>query len=360
MKTLLHWIILPVLLLAVAALAASLAVSRPLFQETLQPQSLADIAIAPPDQALSFARTRVDGQLHVLLVRDWRGGKLRGVDLNQRFASTSSSPLELYRQQGYDALLALAQDPAAELLTVDATALEIPFDAPEQNIGVGLNYREHAEESTLEEQPFLFPKFARPTRADSDIPRGASTLLDYEAELGLVLLRDTSAGTEPALGLVLSNEMTDRWPLVRGLKRSQPMGTTGFADGKSREGFAPIGPLLLVPRDTMAFYKQVRFQLYANGRMRQNEQAGAMLWDPRRIVTEVFARAQWAYAYREGQVPLLQGSVIPAGTIVFSGTPAGVIFRPLNLVNPWVYLQPGDEVVIRADHLGVIQNRILP
>lgn len=359
MKTFLRWGLAPLLLVA-GAMAASLVVSRPLFEETLRPESLADIAIAPTAEALSFARTLVDGRLHILLVRDWQGGQLRGVDLNRRLASTTDNPLELYRQQGYDALLAVAQDPAAELLTVDAVKLETPLDAPEQNIGVGLNYREHAEESTLDEQPFLFPKFAAPTRADSDVSRGDSTLLDYEAELGLVLLRDTAAGAEPALGIVLANEMTDRWPLVRGLKRSQPMGSTGFADGKSRAGFAPIGPLLLVPRDATAFCKQIRFQLYVNGRKRQDEQADAMLWDPRRIVTEVFARGAGPYDYRGGQVRLLQADAIPAGTILFSGTPAGVIFRPLNLWNPWVYLRPGDEVVIRADYLGVIRNRILP
>jgi hypothetical protein len=37
-----------------------------------------------------------------------------------------------------------------------------------------------------------------------------------------------------------------------------------------------------------------------------------------------------------------------------------VIFKPLNLWNPWVYLRPGDEVVIRADYLGVIHNRVIP
>ena len=85
-----------------------------------------------------------------------------------------------------------------------------------------------------------------------------------------------------------------------------------------------------------------------------------MLWDPRRIVTEVFARAAGPYDYHGGHVRLLRADTIPAGTILFSGTPAGVIFRPLNLWNPWVYLRPGDEVVIRADYLGVIRNRILP
>ena len=45
--------------------------------------------------------------------------------------------------------------------------------------------------------------------------------------------------------------------------------------------------------------------------------------------------------------------------MIFSGTLAGVIFKPHNLWNPRVYLRPGHEVVICADALGVIRNRIV-
>lgn len=349
-----------VALLAAAALAASVVASRPAFDDRLDPATLADVAIAAPADALTFARAEVDGRPHVLLVTQYRHDEVVAVDLTRRLGAGETSPLPLLARVGYDALAREAAD-ATGALTVDVAALDVPFDAPEQNIGVGLNYREHARESALDEQPFLFPKFAVPTRADSSIARGDSTLLDYEAELGLVALEDIVAGASPRLGLVLANEVTDRWALVRGLDRSQPMGTTGFADGKSREGFAPIGPLLVVPRDLDAFYPRVELALYVNGRLRQRQTARAMLWGPRQIVAAVFERAGWPHAYRDGTVPLLADRTrIPVGTVIFSGTPAGVIFRPVNLINPWVYLRPGDDVVVRADALGVIRNRIVP
>jgi len=338
--------------LVVVAFAMSLVVSRPLFDEHLDPARLDRIEIAPPEVALTLAVGPVDGRSHVLVVTRYEGGKVTGV------AQEGTDALRLYRERGHDALLALAA--SGETVTVDASALDVPFMALEQNIGVGLNYPEHARESSLESQPFLFPKFAQPTRWTSDIAKGDATLVDYEAEIGLVAVDDIERFAPPRLGFVLANEVTDRWALVRGLDRSQPMGTTGFADGKSRAGFAPVGALLVIPRDAQAFYRQLELELYVNGRLRQREKAGAMLWGPERIVSEVFRRAGWSFAWGDDTVRLLPGAgaQIPVGTVIFSGTPAGVIFRPLNLWNPWVYLRPGDEVVVRAEMLGVIRNRV--
>lgn len=348
MTRVLRWGGLGVATLVLGGLAASFAVSRPDFDEGLDPARLQDIAVAAPDVALSFARLR-DGT--TVLVRGWKGGRIEAV------RAGSVSALELLRVQGYDGLQRLAE--SGEAIAIDPTSLDVPFDGLEQNIGVGLNYAEHAQESQLEAEPFLFPKFGAPTRWNSDIAKGRSGRLDYEAELGLVALRDLAPGDAPAFGLVLANEMTDRLALVKSFRRGEPMGTTGFADGKSREGFAPLGPLLVVPRDFEAYWRTVRFELWVDGRLRQRESAARMSWPPARILAECFARAGVPMHYGGGTVSLLpRAGIIPAGAVIFSGTPAGVIFRPLNVLNPWVYLQPGDEVVLRADGLGVIRNRI--
>ncbi|HEX9626129.1 MAG TPA: fumarylacetoacetate hydrolase family protein, partial [Acidiferrobacterales bacterium] len=72
-----------------------------------------------------------------------------------------------------------------------------------------------------------------------------------------------------------------------------------------------------------------------------------------------FDRAQVPFYHHGRAISLLPvPGTMPAGTIVFSGTPAGVVFKPLNVWNPWVYLRPGDEVVVSADFLGPIRNRI--
>lgn len=360
MKKTIVWIFGTFALLLAAALVLSVYVSRPVFDETLDPTTLDTIEIAAPEEALTFARVGVETQRRVLLVTQYRDGKMIGVDLNQRLKTAEDNPLALFRQFGYAALRDTTTS-VADTVAVSVTALDVPFDAREQNIGVGLSYAEHARESSLEQPPFLFPKFALPTRATSTLAKQNSARLDYEAELGFVALEDLSgpAPMPPTMGLVLCNEATDRWALVRNFERNQPMGTTGFADGKSRAGFAPIGPLLVIPRNLEMFYRDIELRLYLNGRLRQKERTMAMRWGPGDILREVFRRPD-GYRYGASNVSLLAaGAVIPSGTILFSGTPAGVLFRPHNVWNPWHYLRPGDEVVIRSDMLGVIRNRIV-
>jgi 2-keto-4-pentenoate hydratase/2-oxohepta-3-ene-1,7-dioic acid hydratase in catechol pathway len=346
-------------LLALGALLTSIYLSRPLFTDTLDPRTATGVSIAPVDQALTFARYREGGAPRILLVRGYAADSIVGVDLTAHFDRPEADALGLFREFGYEAL---ARAAGGALLAVELAKLEVPFEGHRANIGIGANYLEHARESQVDEQPFVFPKLAQPTRFSSTVSRSPSVLLDYEAELGLVPLEDI-AGPEPVprtMGLVLCNELTDRWTLVRHYSRDAPMGTTGFVEGKSRDGFAVTGPLLVIPRDLDAFYRQITLRLYVNGRLRQQDSAGEMVWGPREILGEIFRRKDWAFRNHEGRAPLLDAAGrIPAGTVIFSGTPAGVIFKPHNLWNPWLYLRPGDEVVIRADALGVIRNRIV-
>ena len=346
-------------LLVLGALLTSVYLSRPLFTDRLDPAMATGVSIAPVDQALTLARYREQGRPRVMLVRSYVADSIVGVDLTAHFDRPEAGALGLFHEFGYDVI---AQAAGGAPVAVDAAKFEVPFDGREANIGIGASYSEHAREAHVEEKPFVFPKLAQPTRFSSAVSRKPSVLLDYEGELGLVLLEDI-AGPAPApqtMGLVLCNELTDRWALVRHYRRGAPMGTTGFVEGKSREGFAVVGPLLVIPRDLDSFYKQVTLRLYLNGRLRQQDLAGHMAWGPREILTEIFRRKDWVFRNYEGSVPLLDAAGrIPAGTVIFSGTPAGVIFKPHNLWNPWVYLRPGDEVVIRADALGVIRNRIV-
>ncbi|HUR39699.1 MAG TPA: fumarylacetoacetate hydrolase family protein [Verrucomicrobiae bacterium] len=346
--------------LAGIALGASAWVSRPLFSEILDPATLAQVEIAPPDEALSFARYRAaDGSLRLLLVTAMSDGTVTGLELDAAGAAPAGDPIALYREFGYDAIAALATVGAVPV-TVPVSQLALPFDARAHNVAIGANFSEHARESQIEDSPFVFPKLAQPTLWSSEVTRAPSTLLDYEAELGLVLIDDLrGAPQQPRMGLVLANELTDRWALVKNLKAGSTMGTTGFVDGKSREGFAPIGPLLVIPRDLEGFVARLELALWVNGRLRQRDGTANMTWGPSQILREVFGRSALRYRHGNGAVPLLPGiDLLPAGTIIFAGTPAGVVFKPLNLWNPWVYLRPGDEVVVRGRFLGTITNRI--
>lgn len=353
-------VLLVIVALAAGVVATSLLVSRPLFDVALDPTLVDEVTIAPVTEALTFGRYRgADGALHLLLVTAYEDGLVTGLDVQELGATQEPDPIALFRAVGYDALAELAALGAAEV-TVEEAALELPFNAHAHNIGVGANYRAHAQEAGVGETPFLFPKIALPTPFISEVAKLDARLLDYEAELGLVLLDHLVVGTASPtrLGLVLANEITDRWALVRNFKPGATMGTTGFADGKSRDGFAPIGPLLLIPRDLDAVYPQIELRLYVDGRLRQRDRAANMTWRPSEILLQVLAQSAVPFYHADQAVPLMPGDFIPAGTIIFSGTPAGVIFKPLNLVNPWVYLRPGNEIVVWGNFLGTIRNRV--
>lgn len=353
MKTLL--VVLVVALAGAAALTIHL--SRPLFEDRIDEALLAAVPLAPLDEALSFARVRgADGRLRLIAASRYGERALEGVDLGARLGLAHADPLRLYRELGHAAIAAAVA--GAEIERFDADALDLPFDARAENIGIGANFREHAREAGVDETPFVFPKIAAPTPCRSSVARGRSHLLDYEAELGLVALDAIDAAAPPPpMGLVLANELTDRFALVRGFDGDAPMGTTGFADGKSRDGFAPIGCLLVIPRALDAFVARLHLQLWVNGGLRQSERAGRMVWGPAGILREIHARRDWRFRHGEAARPL---PPLAAGTIVFAGTPAGVVFKPFNFWNPWLYLQPGDEIVVRADFLGLIRNRVLP
>ncbi len=345
------------LLLAVAV--ASLVVSRPLFDEPLDPAALDSVAIASPDQALTFARFREEGQLRVLLVTKYENGLVTGFNLQRDIGTEDSDPISLFNRLGYEALEHLARSDRMQE-TVAVAKIALPFDTTVANIGIGTNYLEHARESQVAEKPFVFPKLVQPTHFNADVVKDDSRLLDYEAELGFVALQDLTAGSKPqTMGLVLGNDFTDRWSLVLNLSRGTEMGTTGFVEGKSREGYAPIGNLLVIPKNLDTFYRQIELNLYVNGRLRQRDKAGSMLWGPQEMLKEIFARESWRFYRHDATVPLLvRPGVIPEGTIIFSGTPAGVIFKPANLWNHWLYLQPGDEVIVRGNYLGGLRNRV--
>ena len=59
--------------------------------------------------------------------------------------------------------------------------LAVPVDLTSDHIAVGANYPEHAEDASVEEGPFLFPKKVEPTGPYAGIT--ARGLLDFEVEL---------------------------------------------------------------------------------------------------------------------------------------------------------------------------------
>jgi len=363
---------------------------EPAFRERALPGAFDSVAIADPAEALTFARFQRGGARRLLLVHWYQAGALGGTDLSLALGRDVSDPGDALRELGYDALHELARSPAARAqASVPVTDLITPLDLRDEHVAVGTNYPEHAADAGTV-KPFLFPKLVAPTAARSAVAAGTG-LLDYEVELGFVPLEPLSPG-QPAqrVGLLLCNDYTDRETLMRHLDPGDVESGVGFTTGKSFPGYLPVGDLFVVPRDFRAFAAGLELRLYVNGALRQRAKASEMVWDLDAILAETWARrdVRWQHRAREVALPGAFGA-IPERTIVLSGTPHGTVFSGINieqklsglrawLAGGWdrsiptrvleayirdaraagVYLQPGDEVTIHVERLGVIRNRV--
>ena len=346
----------------ISAISYSFHVSTPLYTDTLAPSQLSTMAIAPADQALTFARAKLGGKTTVLLVTQYENNQLTGINLNQTLSSTLSDPIDVFNQQGYDALQTIRSNNHNNTVTLAINELMIPINTQMDNIGVGGNYVEHVEESGLASKAvFVFPKKVQPTLFNSAINGQIHGRLDYEMELGLVPLSDiTAQDAAPAyLGFILCNDFTDRLTLVKDINQSLAMGTTGFALAKSQPNFLPVGNLFVIPKNHQTFLEKVEMKLYVNDQLRQSETAKNMREKPKDILELVFNNNSLSFDSAGLALNLLNNNQISKGTIILSGTPAGVIFRITNVLNPMVYLQEGDKVTIQANYLGAVVNDIL-
>lgn len=320
-------------------------VSRPAVDVAWDPTAPHDIA--DPATALTFARTASS----LIRVTRHHGDTVEGVDVTAGLQGTGDL-IESYARLGYAGLAELS-GPA---ITVPIAELIVPVDFHYPHLAAGTNYSKHAEEVYLDDPPFLFPKLAR-AGAWND-PVAFHPRLDFEAELAMVPLADIDSPDDGVdYALVLCNDFTDRWTLVRQLDLGAPMGTTGFAAGKGRPSFLPTGYLFVIP-ESATFYESITLELAVNGEARQRFSAGDMILKVDDIVRQAFDQAGRTFFDGDEPVNLLPAGGIPRGTLILTGTAAGVLFKPVNLWNQGFYLQHRDRVVTRATYLGHLDNRI--
>ena len=226
----------------------------------------------------------------------------------------------------------------AERLPLDSVALLAPILRPPKIIGVGRNYRAHAEEVKLPATsvPKLFFKFA-----NSVVGHGAPvtlhegvTKLDYEVELGVVIgKRARAVSREQALdfvaGYTIINDLSAR-------DFQFEKGDTMTSFSKAMDGFCPIGPWM-VARDAMPAAANARLRCWINDDLRQDASTSEMIYD----------------------VPALIGHItrymtLEAGDCIATGTPAGIAM--MRKPPPW--LKPGDRMRMEIDGIGVLENDV--
>lgn len=249
------------------------------------------------------------------------------------------SMLELIRS-GQDLTTLRLLDPAP----LSSVKLLSPIPEPGQDmICLGLNYQAHAEESARFKQSVFerpeaavyFSKRVSRAVAPNDPIEGHLELdeqLDYEAELAVVIGRDArNVRREDAFdcvfGYTIVNDVSAR--SLQG-KHKQ------WYFAKSLDGFTPMGPCI-VTVDEFDRPPALPIRSFVNGEPRQNANTDQLIFDIPYIIAE-----------------LSGGMTLRAGTIISTGTPAGVGMG----MRPPRFLKKGDVVRCEIEGIGALENPI--
>jgi 2-keto-4-pentenoate hydratase/2-oxohepta-3-ene-1,7-dioic acid hydratase in catechol pathway len=212
---------------------------------------------------------------------------------------------------------------------------------PKQFLGIGLNYRRHAEETNakIPEYPILFMKGVNavadpggPIVIPGYLP---SSEVDYECELAVVIGRACKnvpfeRALDHVLGYTCANDVSARDWQIRN-------GSGQWCRGKTFDTFAPLGPCLVTP-DEIPNPNALKIATILNGERVQDWTTADMIFDVPRLIE------------------FLSGSTtLVPGTVILTGTPHGVGMAR----KPPRWLKPGDVVTIEIEGIGQLTNPVV-
>ena len=214
---------------------------------------------------------------------------------------------------------------------------------------IGKNYADHAAELAepgalkLPERPVLFMKNPASVIGtgeaielppvvctdDRDPPLG----VDYEGELAVILGCDARDVPEDQARAVIvsvacANDVSQRW--------WQWHGSGGqWCRGKSFDTFCPLGEP--VPISAITDLQGLQLTTRLNGEVVQQASTATMIFPVTRLIAE-----------------LSQGTTLLAGTVILTGTPAGVGAGR----KPPRFLRDGDRVEVEISGVGRLSNPV--
>lgn len=222
---------------------------------------------------------------------------------------------------------------------------QAPIPFPVGNvICLGENYRKHAIESYrfqkvkydgVQSTAVYFDKKVLRALGDGEVIDGHLdfvTQLDYEVELAVILGKDAfCVSKEEAasyiFGYSVANDVSARDVQYRHKQNYL---------GKSLDTFFAMGPVI-VTADEFDCPPVLPIHCWVNGELRQDSMTDQVFFDICHIISE-----------------LSQGMTLPCGTIIITGTPAGVGMG----MNPPCFLKRGDLVQCEIAGIGNITNQI--
>lgn len=220
-----------------------------------------------------------------------------------------------------------------------------PVRFPKQDIiCLGLNYKEHAEESEHYQKDtfctdsssavYFSKRVNRATGPEEEIPSypELTDSLDYEAELAVILGKDAfqvpkEEAEQYIFGYTIINDVTAREIQTRHKQ---------WYFGKSLDGFLPMGPCIVTANE-IGFPPKLKIQSRVNGELRQDSNTSEMIVGVDHVISE-----------------LSKGMTLKAGTIIAMGTPAGAGMG----FTPPKFLKSGDVVECTIEKIGSIKNPV--
>ena len=208
---------------------------------------------------------------------------------------------------------------------------------PSNILCIGLNYSLHAEQtgSKLPDNPIVFNKSPDCLQGPNDpIKKNSSQeKLDYEVELALVIGKEAKNISEDkaldyVFGYFILNDISDRHV-------QKVIGNGHWTLGKSWS--APAGGLL-VTKEHIEDINNINLSLSVNGEPRQNGNTKNMIFKVSFLIAHISKYL-----------------TLKPGTVISTGTPAGTGMEQ----KPQKFLQIGDELHLKVDHLGEQSYKII-
>jgi len=178
------------------------------------------------------------------------------------------------------------------------------------------------------------------TGHNAHVPKPRSSVrFDYEVELAVVIGKPCKDVTvenalDYVLGYTVANDLSTRdWQKVPELAGGQWCRSKGF------DMFSPLGPVL-VTKEHIPDPNNIRLWSHVNGEKRQDSTTADLIFKVQEIVSF-----------------LSNGCTLTPGTVIMTGTPAGVAEGLIKHGKD--YLNVGDKVRCGIEHIGDLDIEII-